>query len=547
MSGLVFFLLIGKWYQAKVYDRLSFDKDFSSYFPISVIKIEEGNEKNTPVMALRSNDVIKILHQGIIPADCELLSEEARIDYSFVTGESRPVTISKGELIYAGGKNLNTATHLSVRNKVSQSYLTDLWNQPAFLKGKRHLSGILDRASSYFTITVLSITIITAVYWYFNDPSILLNAVTSVLIIACPCALALSVPFALGNVRRLVGKSGLFSKNTDVLEAFAETNVLIFDKTGTLTEPDQESYKYVGEVLNKDELALVTSLASQSAHPHSRVIASSSSVKYHEVTDFVEILGKGISGMVNGLQVKIGSADFVLKDKARSDSRESESWCSIDGMVKGRFLFHRKLRAGMMELLQSLQQDYKCILLSGDNDAESWLLATMFDESNMHFNMSPLDKMKTVKRLQEEGHTVAMVGDGLNDAGALQQSDVGIAVSDDVDIFSPACDIIMQGDRLKYFHSYVDYVRSGVKVVRWSMLFSILYNVVGISIAVQGLLTPLIAAILMPLSSVSIVLFATLVTRWNFTLHGLPSGTDRPTTEHAANPKPEPQYSLERA
>ncbi|NND94170.1 MAG: HAD-IC family P-type ATPase [Flavobacteriales bacterium] len=519
MSGLVFFLLIGKWYQAKIYDRLSFDKDFSSYFPLSVIKSEGGKDKNVPVMELKENDRLKILHQGIVPADCELISNTAEIDYSFVTGESKPVEVLHGQLIYAGGKNLGSATIFKVKKRVSQSYLTDLWNQPAFAKDRPGLSSILDRASAHFTLAVLGIAVMTGVFWYFNDVDTLMDAVTSVLIVACPCALALSVPFALGNVRRLVGKKGFFTRSTDVLETMAKVDVIVFDKTGTLTEARDEAVEYVGVEPSDENKKAIGVLASQSAHPHSKMISGLFDHETLRIDQFNEVAGQGVQADIGGHSYRIGSSQFVGIDRSEADPKASSSWLSVDGEVLGRFLFHRRLREGVPELITNLKGNKECYLLSGDNDAESWLLRNFLDEDKMHFGMSPMDKMQFISALQSKGKKVMMLGDGLNDAGALKQSDVGIAVSDDINLFSPSCDAILEGDRMSSFYGFMKYIDSGTRVVKWSMLFSILYNVVGISIAVQGLLTPLIAAILMPLSSVTIVLFATLSTSYLINKH----------------------------
>lgn len=516
MAGLVFFLLIGRWYQGKVYDRLSFERDFRSFFPLSVLVKKDGLSTNVPVMELEVDDQIEILSQGIIPADCSLLGDEIEVDYSFVTGESRPVKIHKKEAIYAGGRNLSGRKLLHVNKVVSQSYLTELWNQEAFHKKSDSLSSVLDRLSGRFTAVVLSIACLTGMYWYFSDPSMLMDAVTAVLIVACPCALALSVPFALGNARRLLSKKGLFTKNTQSLEQISQVDTIVFDKTGTLTHRAGTSCSYVGSALESVQEKAVAALVAQSAHPHSRIIEELLGHSDLHVDDFVEQEGGGVSGIVDGVHIKVGSADFV--GAGQKSIAHSASWLSIDGQVLGHYEMYRDLREGMERLVHQLRGQFDLVLLSGDNDAEREALLPFFLEAELHFEQSPSDKLTYIRELQSEGRKVMMIGDGLNDAGALQQADVGIALAEDVSQFTPACDAILQGDALRELPQFIAYSRHGVKAVRWSVALSLLYNVVGVSFAVQGLLTPLIAAILMPLSSVTVVGFATLLTGWGSTL-----------------------------
>jgi Cu+-exporting ATPase len=512
MSGLVFFLLIGRWYQSKIYDRLSFERDFRSFFPLSVLRKTSNGSANVPVMELEVDDQIEILSQGVIPADCTLQCDEIEVDYSFVTGESRPVLIQKGEAIYAGGRNLSGRKQLKVNKIVSQSYLTELWNQEAFLKKSTSLSMVLDRLSGRFTLAVLSIAFLTGIYWYLMNPALLMDAVTAVLIVACPCALALSVPFALGNARRILSKKGLFTKNTQTLEQMAQVDTIVFDKTGTLTHRSGTSCSYKGNALDKEQKTAIASLVAQSAHPHSRMIEALLGRSDMRVEAFKEIEGQGISGLVQGMRVKVGSVDFVEATPAHR--ARSASWVSVDGKVLGHYEMSRDLREGVGRLIHDLRGQFNLVLLSGDNDAEIEGLLPFFLKQELHFQQSPKDKLDYIRALQSEGGKVMMIGDGLNDAGALQQADVGIALADDVSQFTPACDAILQGRSLRQLPQLIAYSMHGLKAVKWSVAFSLLYNIVGVSFAVQGLLTPLVAAILMPLSSVTVVGFATLLTSW---------------------------------
>ena len=202
LTGLVFFLLVGKWYQSKTYQALSFERDYKSYFPVAVTKINQEKEESIPLKNIQVKDRILVRNQELIPADSVLMKGEASIDYSFVTGEATPVRKEIGEELFAGGRQMGHAIELDVIKEVNQSHLTQLWNQESNeTSATLNLQDLIDRVSKYFTIVVLSISMIAGIYWLWMDSSLAIFAFTSVLIVACPCALALSIPFSFGNAR----------------------------------------------------------------------------------------------------------------------------------------------------------------------------------------------------------------------------------------------------------------------------------------------------------------------------------------------------------
>ena len=236
LSGLVFFLLIGKWFQNRTYESLLFDRSYKSYFPIGVTRISEENQQSIMIEDLKEDDEILIRNGELIPADSELLSDQALIDNSFVTGESVSISKAKGDYIFAGGRQIGSAIRLKVRKEVSQSYLTQLWNNEAFVKSKKATRQVMvDRISKYFTLIILGIAFSASIFWIFYDPSKVVNVFTAVLIVACPCALALSTPFAVGTAMRILGQLGCYLKNGETLEELNKVDHVVFDKTGTIT------------------------------------------------------------------------------------------------------------------------------------------------------------------------------------------------------------------------------------------------------------------------------------------------------------------------
>jgi len=511
LIGLVLFLLIGKWYQGKTYQALSFERDYKSYFPVAVTKISNAKEKTIPLSKLEVQDRILIRNQEIIPADAILMKGDANIDYSFVTGESIPVTKKIGDSIFAGGRQVGSIIEIEVIKKVEQSYLTQLWNQDnKNSESETKLDNLVNKVSEYFTIIILLIASAAAIYWLIYNPSHALFAFTSVLIIACPCALALTIPFTFGSTMRQFGRRGFYIKNTDVVEKLRNIDTIIFDKTGTITINNTMNTKFVGNQLSSEQLTIIKSIAASSSHPLSATIKDSiTSKKIYDVTDFQEIPSLGISGIVNGMQINMGSRKFVTgKEDVMPNS--TNVYIFIKDTILGYFKIENSYREGLKEVIKNLKKDYTLYLLSGDNDAEKNNLIPVFgSEANLRFNQSPSDKMNFVKQLKKDGKRVLMIGDGLNDAGALMESDIGLTIADDIYSFSPACDGIIESSNFEQLPKFVNFTRTAMLIVIISFIISFIYNIIGLYFAVQGNLSPLIAAILMPISSVSVVVFAT--------------------------------------
>jgi len=512
LTGLVFFLLIGKWYQAKTYEALSFDNDYSSYFPLGITRINNNSEEIVPIHKLEPGDQIQVRNGEIIPADATLLSMGASIDYSFITGESVPVRKRKNEVIYAGGRVIGRALLFQVEKKVETRYLAELWKERSeVVENESMISHTLNGVSKYFTVAILLISVLTGLYWVWYDSSKAVLSFTSVLIIACPCALALSVPFAFGHASRILGKNHLYLKLSSLIEKLTQVDTIVFDKTGTLTDPDTFEVQFEGAELDHYTQSLIKSLAHQSRHPLSRALYKHLG-KYDEfeLVDFKEEEGAGVEAQVMNHHVKLGSAVYngVTHNHKHNSARV---YISIDDQVQGFYVIKNFYRANWKSLLQTVQKYADVHVLSGDNDAEQAVMAEVVHKSNrVHFYQSPADKLNYVAQLKANGKQVMMVGDGLNDVGALQEAQVGIAVADDVYQFSPASDAIISASELVRLPDFIKFSKVALKIVYVAIIISFLYNVVGLSFAVTGHLSPLFAAVLMPLSSVSVVVFTSL-------------------------------------
>jgi len=615
LTGLILFLLGGRVFQQKTHERLAFDRDYKSFFPLSVTRKSHGradllagpdsgrrvltDEERVSLSQLQVGDRIIIRHRELIPADAKLVSGPALIDYSFVTGESEPVAKREGDYLYAGGQQTGAAMELEIVKPVSQSYLTSLWNHAAFRKDRGdNFDTLTNRYSRRFTLIVIGVALGAALFWTVSgDLSRGIKAFTSVLIVACPCALALAAPFTLGTAQRWLARLNVFLKNALVLERLARVDAVVFDKTGTLSsagvnavrflEPgetfslapgfsqvkegsnDKETVSTVSptrpktdesvfgafdapatglkpganESLTDDAARYVFSLTRHSTHPHAVRISESFGGKYfpESISSFTETPGCGIEGQVDGREIWLGSQawlesrgvvveqasrlfsaanggplrDAVNRQDACATKHGSTVHVAIDGHYRGAFVLSGALRPEADHLVRKLARHYQLALLSGDNARERERFSALFGEdAQLKFNQSPLDKLGYIRRLQESGKTVMMVGDGLNDAGALKQSDVGVAVVEKVGAFSPASDVILDAARVPQLFDILTLARRATRIVRVSFAISAAYNLVGVSIAAVGLLSPVVCAVLMPLSSVTVVLFACGLTTW---------------------------------
>lgn len=516
LTGLVFFLLLGKYFQQKTYNFLSFERDYKSYFPIAVTLISNESEINIPVGDIKKGDRLLIRNEELIPVDGILINGNAAIDYSFVTGESIPVSKQSGDKLFAGGKQTSGAIEMEVINSISQSYLTQLWSNDIFNKSTDiTIKNITDRISKYFTIAILSIAVIAGVFWYNYNPSMAFNVVTAVLIIACPCALALSAPFALGNMLRIFGYKKFYLKNAETIENISKVNTIIFDKTGTITSNDKTQIIYKGKTLTSEEKKGLKNVLRASNHPLSRSLYNflEEVSSKEDPLSFNEIIGKGIEASINHNVFKIGSSSFL--EMEINQLNETVIYIQINGEFKGGYIFSNSYRDGIKEVFNDLSKYYKLVILSGDNEGEKDFLKQLLPKNtSLNFNQKPEDKLSFIKELQESGAKVMMIGDGLNDAGALAQSNVGIAISEDVNVFSPACDAILDAKLFNKLSKFLALSAKTMKIIKASFIFSLGYNLIGMYFALNGLLTPVIAAILMPLSSISIVIFVTILTNW---------------------------------
>ncbi len=520
MSGLVFLLLIGRVVQAKTFQALTFDRDYKSYFPLFVTRLKSGREEQVGIQRLEIGDRMLVRSGELIVADAVLIGDSASIDYSFVTGESTPVLRGPGDAVYAGGRIIGPAALMDTIKAVSQSYLVSLWDSERFARRQNGLATRISlRVANRFTYAVIGIALATFFYWFGSGIGTAVNNATAVLIVACPCALALAIPFTFGTAMTILGRRRFFLRDQAVIEKMSASDAIVFDKTGTLTDTQAAAVRFHGQELADDERAAIKSVARQSTHPLSRAIGSFlSSAAAIEVVNIKEVPGKGISALASVGTIRLGAGQWLSESglplPESTEPNAAQVYVAIDSTVLGYFDLAPSFRESAQLIVPALKHTHQLWLLSGDNDAAADTLLPLFDSADrMKFQQSPHEKLSFIDDLRESGRKVVMVGDGLNDAGALAAADVGIAVTNEVASFSPACDAILSADAMQELPGFLRLSRMAVRIVIASLVISLAYNVIGLYFAVTGSLSPLIAAILMPVSSISVVGFAVLGTK----------------------------------
>eukprot|EP00744_Colponema_vietnamica_P023307 GILI01033693.1.p1 GENE.GILI01033693.1~~GILI01033693.1.p1 ORF type:complete len:566 (-),score=-18.68 GILI01033693.1:767-2440(-) len=528
-------VLLGQLLEAKAHSQTSGAiRELLKLAPTEATLVKDGNDSIISIHDIKKGDLLRVKPGDKIPVDGKISDGEGTIDESMITGEPIPVDKIMGDSISSGTINGNKS-FVMVAEKVGAetllSQIVQMVNNAS--RSKAPIQKLADNIAKYFVPVVVIISIITFVVWakFGPEPALVygfINAI-AVLIIACPCALGLATPM---SVMVGVGKgatSGVLIKNAEALENLNKINVLITDKTGTITEGKPTVEKVYSSQLDEETiLQNIASLNQNSEHPLAEAVvkyAKAKNISLIEVKDFEAVSGKGVIGTVANNKVALGNKnlinqegaiipeDFEQKVIAEQKLGKTVSYISIGGTVVGFVSITDAIKATSKDAIKELmQQGVEVIMLTGDNENTAKAVATELNLSLYKAGCLPEDKLKEIKRLQAEGKIVAMAGDGINDAPALAQADIGIAMGTGTDVAIESAKITLVKGDLQGIIKAKNLSHAVMRNIKQNLFFAFIYNVLGIPIATGVLypffgilLSPMIAALAMSLSSVSVI------------------------------------------
>ncbi|SMO87992.1 Cu2+-exporting ATPase [Thalassovita litoralis] len=507
---LTFFLLAGRYldHRTRAIARSAAEELAALEVPRAIL-IRDGEEQQVPVAEVVVGDLILVRPGGRMPVDGEIVEGMSEIDRSLLTGETVPVLAQPGQGVSAGEVNLTGPLVIRATAVGKDTSLHRMADLVAIAEsGRSRYTSLADKAAKLYAPGVHILSALSFLGWwaYSGDLRTALNIAAAVLIITCPCALGLAVPAVTTAASGRLFRKGMLIKHATALERLAQVDTVVFDKTGTLTAGTPELTN-LGDHATRD-LEIALALADGSAHPLSVSLAKAArdaGVKPARVDAITEVPGYGTEGVWNGQRVRLGRAAWV----GAEGQTETAAWLSVAGDAPKAFTFSDRLRDGAAEAVRSLQEAGKdVILMSGDTTRAVEALANRLGITHWMAEALPADKAARIAHLSGQGKHVLMVGDGLNDTAALAAAHVSISPASALDAARVASDIVLLGGDLSPIAEALKTAQSAIKRIRENFQIATLYNVIAVPIAVIGLATPLVAALAMSSSSITVSLNA---------------------------------------
>jgi len=505
---LMFFLLIGRYLdvRARRSARSVAIDLLSSLTGFAQVVVADGTRKRLPISALRPDMLVRVAAGECIPVDGIVTEGASEIDTALVTGETLPRAAMVGGEVFAGTMNLSAPLLIRVAKAAEDSLLADIVRlMEKAGQGQARYVRLADRAARLYTPVVHVCAGLTFLLWWLGMGAgweyALMNAV-AVLIITCPCALALAVPVVQVLATGRLMKRGILVKSGDALERLAAVDVVVFDKTGTLTLGHMV-YQGGGEGV---ALQTAATLAAQSSHPLSRALSAAYTGDLLLLTDVVERAGQGIEGRCEGRLMRLGSRDWCGDEAVPERTGQLEIWLSGEGKPPVPFYFSDQIKADSPEIVARFKAaGLKTVLLSGDRQSVADSVGAVCGVDESVAGQNPAQKYAFLEALKAQGHKVLMVGDGLNDAPALALADVSLSPASGIDMAQNAADIVFMGDLLSPVWEAYTVAQKSQILVKENFVLAVLYNVIAVPLAVAGLVTPLIAAVAMSVSSLMVI------------------------------------------
>lgn len=518
MSMLIFFLTSSRYIETKI--RHKSWQDFHSIFnkiPKYARKIlhygkSQIYEKLINPHSLKINDIIKVLPGEEIPIDGVIIEGSCFINQAFISGESFPVKKNMGDYVLGGSYNNDGVIFLKVSKPFSKSGI-NLIHQLMYdaQKTKPYLVKIADKIAKPFLFAIILLAFLSYFFWASVDRESAINALISVLIVTCPCALYLSSPLVMISASNVLAKKGIFSMNLSALETLASSNYVIFDKTGTLTygQPAIKNIKLNNNVNKREILSILKSIAKNSMHPFSKQIAKEFDESFNvKLTNLKEHIGLGLSADSKKYKnLRFGSSSFCNLDKSGVFDLKGQVHLVSEDKWLASIIMDDKPRNYASTLINYLRLvGMKIVIYSGDIKENVTHLARQLKIKDFFWEVSPEEKLKKIQNLQMTNNNVLMIGDGLNDGPALTQSNVSIAMGLAPSVVQSKSDFIIINNNLSLIKTVIQLSKKVIRVIKQNMVWAVLYNLIMIPFALMGMIEPWIAGLGMSLSSLVVVL-----------------------------------------
>jgi len=534
LATLIDIMLLGHWIEMKsIVGASRALEELAKLMPSKAHKIEDNEIVEIEIEKLKKGDRVLVKPGEKIPSDGVIFKGSSYIDESMLTGESVPVERTKEDSVFGGSINGDSSLEIQVKNTGEDSYLSkviELVRKAQASKSKTQR--LADKAAFWLTIISLSVGVITLITWLLlgSDFTFAIGRMATVMVITCPHALGLAIPLVVAVSTSISAKNGLLIRNRTSFENSRKITTVVFDKTGTLTKGKfgVNKIKLFTEDYEEDQvLRIAASLEKQSEHPIARGVvekAKDLNLNLYEVSDFNAIKGRGIEGEIDGKKIKIASPNYLKElgitysESIEKDPIDTVIYLVIENQLVAAISLSDIIREESYEAIKALKNEgIRCIMLTGDNYTVAKTIANKLNLDDFYAEVLPDKKLEKIKELQKKGEYVAMAGDGINDAPALAQADVGIAIGSGTDIAAETADIILVESNPKDVFSLIKFGSNTYKKIVQNLLWASGYNVIAIPLAAGVLygfgivISPAIGAILMSISTVIVALNAKLL------------------------------------
>ncbi|MDX1352273.1 MAG: heavy metal translocating P-type ATPase [Thiomicrorhabdus sp.] len=530
LIDFMFLLLIGRYLEAISKNKaIDASRRLMDLQPKVARRLKEQDENIVPVRTLLKGDLILVKPGEKIPVDGKVKLGLSMVNESMLSGESKEIRKNVGDSVAAGTLNVDGHLTIEVDKILQDTQLGKIVHMVEEAQGsKAPIQCTADKIMPWFVTTTISLAAASFTFWLFMaDIEFAVITATAVLIITCPCAFGLATPMAIAVASGVSARNGILVKNGTVLEVLHSIEHFVFDKTGTLTKGEMKlvDEQFIDVTQKEGVLKAVASIERLSEHSLGDGIVSSVKERYsignnewYEVDHFKITAGKGVQGVVADALYQIGTANWLLSlgmtlpeslleiANEKAVLAQTAVWIAKDKQVLGVIFLEDEIRPEALELIARLKAKGKKVsLLSGDLEVVAHRVAEQLGGMNVIAEVLPQDKNNVIKKLQEQGQTVAMIGDGVNDAPALVRANVGIALGSGTDVSMESADIVLMNNELMAVDTAIELSARTLKTIKQNIASSISYNLIMVPLAMSGVLTPLIAAITMPLSSLVVI------------------------------------------